>query len=124
MIKQKVLGPLEHQIMDIVWKQKKATVYSVVEELCQEKKLAYTTVMTVMSRLTKKGVLSREKKGKTFYYHPRLGKEKFIHSLVQNTIAKMIDTFGEEALVAFIDETKNLSQEHRQQLLTKLNDEN
>lgn len=123
MTKQKALGPLEHQIMDIVWKQKKATVYSVVAELCQEKKLAYTTIMTVMSRLTKKGVLAREKKGKTFYYSPLLGKEKFIHSLVKNTMAKLIDSFGEEALVAFVDETKNFSDEHKQKLLAKLDKE-
>lgn len=123
MTKQKTLGPLEHQIMDIVWNQKKATVYSVVEELCHEKKLAYTTIMTVMTRLTKKGVLAREKKGKTFYYSPLLGKEKFIHSLVKNTMARLIDSFGEEALVAFVDETQTLNAEHKQKLLSKLDEE-
>ncbi len=124
MINQKGLGPLERQVMDVVWKQKKATVYSVVEELCQEKKLAYTTVMTVMSRLASKGVLVREKKGKTFFYQPQECKEKFIHSLVHNTISKMVDTFGEEALVAFVDETKSLSIEHKQKLLSKIDNEN
>ena len=124
MINQKNLGPLERQVMDIVWKQKKATVYSVVEELCHENKLAYTTVMTVMSRLACKGVLIREKKGKTFFYQPKECKEKFIQSLVHTTISKMVDTFGEDALLAFVDETKSLTTEHKQKLLSKIDDEN
>ncbi len=124
MINQKNLGPLERQVMDVVWNQKKATVYSVVEELCHERKLAYTTVMTVMSRLASKGVLIREKKGKTFFYQPKECKEKFIHSFVHNTISKMVDTFGEEALAAFVDETKSLSKEHKQKLLSKIDNEN
>lgn len=121
---KKGLGPLEHQIMDIVWSQKKATVYSVVNELCGEKKLAYTTVMTVMTRLAQQGILVREKKGKTYFYHPKETKDKFIHSIVQNTIHKMIDMFGTEALVAFVDETKNLSKEHKKELLSKIDNEN
>ena len=124
MSKQKNLGPLEHQVMDLVWQQKNATVYSVVEQLCQEKKLAYTTVMTVMTRLTKKGVLVREKKGKMFFYKPKEAKNQFIHSLVQTTIQKMISAFGDEALVAFLDETKQLSKEHTKTLVSKLDESN
>lgn len=123
MIKRKSLGPLEHQIMDIVWKQKKSTVYSVVEDLCQEKKLAYTTVMTVMSRLAKKGVLTRKKKGKTYYYQPSETKDQFIHQVVKNTISKMVNMFGEEALIAFEDETQNLTKEQRDNLLSKIDND-
>lgn len=123
MIKRKSLGPLEHQIMDIVWKQKKSTVYSVVEDLCQEKKLAYTTVMTVMSRLAKKGVLTRKKKGKTYYYQPSETKDQFIHQVVKNTISKMVNMFGEEALIAFEDETQNLTKEQRDSLLSKIDND-
>lgn len=120
MIKKKGLGPLEHQIMDIVWKQKQATVYSVVDELNKKKLLAYTTVMTVMTRLSKKGILVRKKQGKTYLYHPKISKTRFIHSVVQNTISKMVDMFGEEALIAFADETNNLSSEKKKKLLAKI----
>jgi predicted transcriptional regulator len=121
--KKNNLGPLEHKVMEIVWKQKKATVYSVVEALEQEKCLAYTTVMTVMSRLAKKGILSREKKGKTFIYSPKESKEKFIHQLVKSTINRMIDSFGEEAIVAFVDESNSLSEDHKKDLLNKISDD-
>jgi predicted transcriptional regulator len=124
MNKKKGLGPLEHQIMDIVWKQKEATVYSVVDQICKEKQLAYTTIMTVMSRLAKKGVLKREKKGKTYIYSPIESKEKFIHQLVQNTISKMVDMFGEDALAAFVDETQNISIENKKKLVAKIDNDN
>jgi len=117
---QKALGPLEHQIMDIVWIQQKSTVYSVVAELSKKKKLAYTTVMTVMTRLAKKGVLSRQKKGKTYFYMPSESKDQFIHDVVKNTISKLVDMFGDEALIAFEDETKNLSDEQKEALLSKI----
>lgn len=123
-MKKKGLGPLEHKVMDIVWAQKEATVYSVVETIEKEKSLAYTTVMTVMSRLTKKGLLSRKKNGKTYVYRPRQTKETFVHSLVKNTISRMVDAFGDEALVAFFDETQHLSEEHKQRLLKKISDDN
>ena len=124
MTKKKGLGPLEHKVMDIVWKQKKSTVYSVVSELEKEKPLAYTTVMTVMTRLAKKDILSREKKGKTFFYKSKQSKEKFVHALVQNTILKMINSFGETAAVAFMDEAHNLTNENKEKLLSKLKNDN
>ena len=123
MNKKKGLGPLEHQIMDIVWKQKEATVYCVVDKICKEKQLAYTTIMTVMSRLAKKGILKRKKKGKTYIYSSIETKDKFIHQLVQNTITKMVDMFGEDALVAFADETKNLSLDNKKKLISKIDND-
>ena len=58
------LGPLERRIMQIFWKYPCSTVRSVQEQLSAEnKKLAYTTVMTIMTRLVKKGALKREMDG-------------------------------------------------------------
>lgn len=117
---KKSLGPLEHKVMSIVWKQKEATVYSVIQGLGTEKKLAYTTVMTVMSRLAKQGILSRHKRGKTFVYRPRESKEMFIQSLVRNTINRFIERFGDEAVTAFLDQSSQLSKEDRKKLISRL----
>lgn len=121
--KKSNLGPLEHKVMEIVWKQQKATVYSVVEVLEQDKCLAYTTVMTVMSRLAKKGILSRQKKGKTYIYSPKQSKEKFVHQLVRSTMNRIVDSFGTEAVVAFVDESSSLSEEHKADLLHKISND-
>ncbi len=60
------LGPLERAIMEAIWQLGSATVADVREALGERN--AYTTIMTVMSRLTDKGRLVREKRGRSFLY--------------------------------------------------------
>ena len=61
------LGPLEKEVMDIVWQQKKVSVKQVAVELSNTHSLAYTTVLTILSRLWKKGLLERNKTGKSSF---------------------------------------------------------
>jgi predicted transcriptional regulator len=64
-------GPLESAVMDTVWSAgEPVTVRVVVDRLNagRAEPLAYTTVMTVMSRLAEKGVLGRQKRGRGFVY--------------------------------------------------------
>jgi predicted transcriptional regulator len=65
-----VLGPLEIQVMEVLWTAGQSSVRDVVEKL--ERKLAYTTVMTTLDRLFKKGMLDRQKSERAFLYMPRL----------------------------------------------------
>src|SRR6478735_5686433 len=55
----KVLGPLETEIMQIIWQDERSTVKKVHRKLSAHRDIAYTTVMTTMSRLAEKGVLNR-----------------------------------------------------------------
>src|SRR5215471_18874113 len=68
-----VLGPLEIQVMEVVWSRGESSVRDVVETL--ESRLAYTTVMTTLDRLFKKGLLDRYKSERAFVYTPRLSSE-------------------------------------------------
>src|SRR5439155_924565 len=56
---EKFLGPLEAEVMDRLWKRRSATVRDIVEDLGRSRQLAYTTVMTIMTRLHAKGLLAR-----------------------------------------------------------------
>jgi predicted transcriptional regulator len=67
--KAESLGPLEAQVMDILWTRGRSSVHGVIPEL--DHPLAYTTVMTTLDRLFKKGLLSREESRRTFVYAPR-----------------------------------------------------
>ncbi len=51
----KVLGPLETDIMQIVWQDERSTVKKIHRKLSQTREIAYTTVMTTMSRLAEEG---------------------------------------------------------------------
>lgn len=53
----KILGPLELEVMKVIWIRKEATVQNVLTELNKQNDYAYTTIMTVMNRLDKKGLL-------------------------------------------------------------------
>ena len=67
-----MLTPLELDIMKVVWKNSPITVRTVQESIRPERKLAYTTVMTIMDRLYHKGVLSRRLHSRTHYYEPAI----------------------------------------------------
>lgn len=116
------LGPLEQQILELVWRHHPVPVHLVLQKLNQgeHKKLAYTTVMTIMTRLVDKGVLHRVKEGRTYFYSPKKNKKQFLRSLVQSTIAQMVNQYGQEAMAAFIEETQGLSESDRQELISKL----
>jgi len=70
---QLVLGPLEMQVMNVAWSVARCSVRDVVERL--NSKLAYTTVMTTLDRLFKKGLLEREKFERAFLYSPALSSQ-------------------------------------------------
>lgn len=67
-----ILGELEQQIMTVLWRSRTPLLVRDVQEAlaAQERDLAYTTVMTVMDRLTKKGALDRELEGRAWKYRP------------------------------------------------------
>jgi predicted transcriptional regulator len=63
------LGPLEIAVMEILWARGESNVHDVIERLGRP--LAYTTVMTTLDRLYKKGLLSRHKSERAFLYSTR-----------------------------------------------------
>lgn len=106
------LGPLENDVMEVVWRKKSVTVKDVVEELKTRHKLAYTTVLTILSRLWKKGVLERSKTGKSFTYTPKVDRQQTVQSIIRSTLHSMVDKYGDEAISAFIDEVSSLKKEN------------
>jgi len=69
------LGHLETKVMEILWQQGEGTVNDVSSKLSRP--LAYTTVMTTLDRLFKKGLLNRQKTHRAFLYSPRLSRPQW-----------------------------------------------
>ena len=101
------LGPLEQEVMDCVWREEKVSVRDVYSCLKKSRKIAYTTVMTIMTRLTEKGFLLRKKQGKAFLYSPSKTKEQTAKAMIGKIVDSLVDQFGEEAVVAFSDEMEH-----------------
>ncbi len=107
------LGPLERDVMNIVWSEKQVTVRTVWEKLKAQHTVAYTTVMTILTRLHKKGVVTRIKQGKGFVYSAQADRQQTVQSLIRQTITNLVDRFGEEAVAAFIDEVEDLNKKQK-----------
>ncbi len=85
------LGDLEADVMSVVWEKGRASVQDVQDALAPSRSLAYTTVMTVMSRLAEKGVLEREKEGRAYLYRPAASQEKIAGSLLRSMVNRLYD---------------------------------
>lgn len=95
--------------MDILWRSQTGSVKTIWLEVKKDQPVAYTTVLTVLSRLFDKGLLTREKIGKSFLYSPKENKSKTVQSVIRSTLNKLIENFGEEAVIAFVDEAEALT---------------
>jgi predicted transcriptional regulator len=72
------LGEREREVLEVLWSEGSATVQQVTERL--KASLAYTTVMTTLDRLFKKGLLLREKRDRAFLYRPALTPDALEHN--------------------------------------------
>jgi len=83
------LGPLEQRMLDGLWVRGSATVRELVEGDCQD--LAYTTVMTTLDRLFKKGLLERAEEGRAFRYAPRFSREELHREAAGHAFLQLLD---------------------------------
>lgn len=83
------LGPLEERLLESLWQRGNATVRELVEDGHQD--LAYTTVMTTLDRLFKKGLLAREAEGRAFRYTPSVTREELHREVAGAALCQMLD---------------------------------
>jgi predicted transcriptional regulator len=93
------LGHLESCVMDVMWARGDSNVRDVADKL--DRPLAYTTVMTTLDRLYKKGLLERRKLDRAFIYSPRLSRQQW----ERQRAGQMVAGFSGELLIScFLDE--------------------
>jgi predicted transcriptional regulator len=101
---RKLLGDLEAEIMEVVWSQPPAsrvTVRDVYETLRERRKVAYTTVMTVMGILAKKGILAQEEAGRAYQYWAPQDRETFTSRAVGAIVSDLMADFSDAAIASF-----------------------
>jgi predicted transcriptional regulator len=82
------LGELERRAMDVVWQKQELSVRDLFHELKQ--KWAYTTLMTTLDRLHKKGILNRRKERRAFFYSPRISREQLEQGIATDLIDSLL----------------------------------
>jgi predicted transcriptional regulator len=94
-------GELEAVVMERLWTAgRPMLVREVVDGL--QRPLAYTTVMTVMDNLHRKGWLTRRREGRAWRYEPALSRESYTAQLMNDVLATSTDRAG--ALTRFVEE--------------------
>jgi len=83
--------PLELQCLSALWSLGEANVQAVRDLLAPSKPLAYTTVMTMLDRLTRKEVLSRRKVGRSFVYKPEVTRDEVRRLAVQELVESLFE---------------------------------
>lgn len=100
---RKVLGELEAEIMELIWARpasERITVHEIFEILYERRHLAYTTVMSTMARLAKKGLLRVEKDKQAYLYTPTLTQEEFVSQVVGHILENLLVSFSGATLAS------------------------
>ena len=96
------LGELQTAVLQQLWVGEEASVRDVRDRLeAGGVKLAYTTVLTVMTRLHARGLLLRRRQGRRDYYRAAMEANELQAALSREAVDRVIETHGDEALAAF-----------------------
>lgn len=112
------LHELESEAMEQMWRLGEATVREVLDGLNAgpRKPRAYTTVMTVMARLDRKGLLTRRRDGRTDVYRPVMSRDEYLEARARAEVGALVEQYGDLALVSFTREVQQLDKKRREQL--------
>lgn len=111
------LGRLEQSIMEVVWTTGPSTVRDVLTQLRRRPMPAYTTVMTVMTRLTDEGYLRRQpSENNSYRYEAVEQREEFAARCSRSNIDELVARYGDVALVQFLSRIEKIPPEKLQRL--------
>jgi predicted transcriptional regulator len=110
------LGALETEVMERAWTHKESSVRDLHQEM--KGRLAYTTLMTTLDRLYKKGLLRRRKEGKAYFYSAILSEQQYQESLTQHFFGMVLhDRKNSSAVLSrFVEAVSQTDREMLEQL--------
>ncbi len=103
--------------MEAVWRRGESSVRSIMGDLNHGgRERAYTTYMTIMARLHRKGMLTRRREGKTDYYSPAYEREDYQARRARAEVEQLVATYGDAALSQFAQQMASLDPARRRAL--------
>lgn len=120
--KQLSLGPLEAEILNIVWELGSATVKDIHDRILTDpnRELAYTSVTTVLRRLTEKGWLACDKQGRAFYWRPLVTKQQAQVIQAHEHLHRFLAVGNPDVVAAFADSLDSASLEQIQAIAYRI----
>ena len=114
--KHVTLTPQELEIMKLVWQSGDATVRDVYEAMLERRRIAYTTVMTMMKILEIKGYLKKRRRDRAFVYSPTRPKSQVIGVMIREFIDRVFNGSAEPLLVHLV-KSRHLRQKDLQKIV-------
>jgi predicted transcriptional regulator len=114
------LGETELEVLQHVWSLGRARVSDVRDEILKNRRVAYTTVMTVMRNLAEKGYLDFESDGSSYFYTAIRSERQVKESILDELVGKIFDG-SPEALVQTLVNRESMSDETRAEILDAIN---
>lgn len=120
--KQLSLGPLEAEILQIVWELQTVTVKDVHERILADpdRELAYTSVTTVLNRLTNKGWLACDKQERTFTWRPLISQQQAQALQAYEQLNQFLAVGNPDVVAAFADNLDQASVEQIEAIAERL----
>ena len=103
-----ILTPQEIKIMKIVWENGNATAKLVFENIYKERQISYTTIMTMMRILEKKGVLAHSIQGRAYLYRPLISRRQAIRNQIHDLLGKYFDNEPDKMIDFLFDDMSDL----------------
>jgi len=98
-----MFGTSERLILEALWEKGALTGRGIYEEVCRSKDLAYTTVLTIVGRMVKKGNVKRKKGRGVYIFEAALQKPEFERQVASTVIKGIVEIWPAHALSAFVD---------------------
>ncbi|MGI8500413.1 MAG: BlaI/MecI/CopY family transcriptional regulator [Hassallia sp.] len=120
--KQLSLGPLEAEILHIIWELSSVTVKDVHDRILTDpnRELAYTSVTTVLRRLTDKGWLTCDKRERAFYWRPLITKQQAEIIKAHEQLQRFLAVGNPDVIAAFADSLDEAASEQIQAIAKRI----
>jgi BlaI family transcriptional regulator, penicillinase repressor len=111
--------PQELEILKVVWERGPATVRDVYEALRARRRIAYTTVLTMMNVLERKGHLRKRPEGRSFRYQPTRPRAQVLRAMVREFVARVFGGSAQPLLVHLVED-RRVSDEDLRELARRI----
>jgi len=120
--KQLSLGPLETEILNIIWERGEASVKDIHDRILAdpERELTYSSVTTVLNRLTQKGWLACDKTDRTFSWRPLVSRSEAQVLKAYEQLHKFLEVSNPDIVAAFADSLDHTSLEQLEAIAQRI----
>jgi len=117
---EKIIGRLERAILEILWENQGIPGREIHQRILKERKLAYTTTLTVLDRMVKKGTVIRKREGSLFLYYPSLKKDEFERQVASTVIKGIYEIAPFPAISVFVDLLSTMDESEVKEIIRQI----